>query len=196
MLFEPVGGEFPYRLEHGDTGRAVRLLDLADQALVDQTGEFVEHVRRDAVDRIDSSGDRLDAGNVCVREHREQLEQPLFSRLEQLVTPIQRRPERLLPRWQVTRPAAQEPEPVTELFPQRLGREKPQTRRGKLDRQGQSVQPAADFKNRRRIVIGQSEVGTDRLGSVDEQLDGFGACHLLCRDRLGADRGQISGGTG
>ena len=187
--------KFPYRFEHRDTGLAVRLLDPADQALVDQAGEHIMRVRRATfVARFGRRQPR--------RQQYLHLRTPRATRTavalpaQQFVTPIQRVPERLLPLRKVTRPAAQQSEPVAQLFPQRLRREEPQTRRREFDGQGQAVQSAADLGNSRGVVVGQSKSGRIAWARSMNSCAASQLSTSFADARLAPAGGRVSGGTG
>ena len=170
-LGEPVGGELPDRLQHRDPRLAARQVHPAEQALLDEAGQPVEDVQGDAIDLAQVLGHRLDRGDLRVREHRHQLVQPLLPGLQELVAPVHRRAQRLLPLREVARPAAEQAQPVAQSIPEHVGREQAQARRRQLDRQGQAVQAAADLGHGRSVVVGQLEVGPDDLRPIHEQLD-------------------------
>lgn len=54
-----------------------------------------------------------------------------------------------------------------------LQRQRPNTRRSKLDRQRHAVQAPADLLSQREIVVADTEVGAGVAGAVSEQLDGL-----------------------
>ena len=89
--------------------------------------------------------------------------------------------ERLLALGDVARRAAEELEAAAQAIAQRLGREEAETSRGELDGEREPVEPAADLDDRRRVVVGDREVGPDRARPVDEQLDRLDPCHLRGR---------------
>ena len=122
------------------------------------------------------------ASNVAPEKTDEQLEQPLLARLQQLVAPLDRGPERLLALGQVARAArAAAASRLSSRSTQRLRREEVDPRRGELDRQRQAVQPQADLGDGGGVVVRQPEVGPDRLGALDEQLDRLVLGELLRR---------------
>jgi hypothetical protein len=64
-------------------------------------------------------------------------------------------------------------------------------RRGKLDGQWNSVQPATDLGDSLQLVMNKIQVASRRAGTVDEKLDGVGAPLLLV---LSTGLGTSSGG--
>src|SRR5829696_466671 len=116
---QPLDGVFLDRGQHHETSVAVRAAP-ADQTLVHQRGEAVERVDPSVAVVVDAPRDCLDRFERCARERREQLEQPLLTRLEQLVTPFDGGAERLLAGGQVTRPASQQLEALVQPVEQRL----------------------------------------------------------------------------
>jgi hypothetical protein len=53
--------------------------------------------------------------------------------------------------------------------------------RCELDGERQTIEATADLRNGERVIVGQGEVITDGLGSIDEQLDGGQRGQLLDR---------------
>ena len=135
--------------------------------------------RRDCLDRLDRRPG----------EDRQQLEQPLLGGVQQLVAPLDRRPERLLPLRQVAGAAAERLEAARQAVPQRLGREEVEAGGRELDRQRQPVEPAADVGHGGGVVVGQAEVGPDAARPLDEQLDRLELAQLRGR-RLRGRRGR------
>ena len=178
-LVEPLGRVLPDRLEHQQARFTVGHVDLSDEALLEQGRERLDHVDVDPGLLVRRGDDGLDRRKVRVGEDGKRLEQALLTRFEELITPVDRRPKRLLALRRVARRAAQQLEPTAEPVAQRLGGEQPQARRGELDRQRQAVEPTTDVAHRCRVVVVELEFGTDRPGSIDEQLDRLVPLELL-----------------
>ena len=134
--------------------------------------------------------DGLDGANVRVGEDRQALEHPLLGGLEERVAPVDRGPERLLALGDVARRAAEELEAAAQAIAQRLGREQAEASRGELDGEREPVEPAADLDDRRRVVVGDREVGPDGARPVDEQLDRLDPRHLRGRQAVAGLRRQ------
>ena len=132
--------------------------------------------------------DGLDGADVRVGEDRQALEHPLLGGLEERVAPVDRGPQRLLALGDVARRAAEELEAAAQAIAQRLRREEAETSRGELDGEREPVEPAADLDDRRRVVVGDREVGPDRARPVDEQLDRLDPLHAPRPRRGGGSR--------
>ena len=171
------------RLEHQDprdlAALAVRGIELPDKALVDQRSEAVDRVQLDAGRCVKLCCHRLDRLDRCPGEDRQDLEQTLLRRSEQLVAPLDRRPEGLLPLGQVARATAERLPAGGEPVPQRLGREEVEPRCRELDRQRQPVEAAADVGNGGGVVVGEPEVGPDPARPLDKELDRLELAELI-----------------
>src|SRR5262249_49189533 len=88
-------------------------------------------------------------------------EERLFSRGQQVVTPINRAAQRLLAGGQTARGAGQKLEPVAERRKHLLRRQQPHARRRKVDGERQAVQLIADLGNGRCVFRVDAEVGFD-----------------------------------
>lgn len=104
-------------------------------------------------------------------EDRETAEQPLLRRREQRVAPVDGSAQGLLARGQVARAAGQELQAVVETGRQRRRRQELDASRGKLDRQGQTVQPRANRRDRRSVLGREGEAGEKSRGAVNEECD-------------------------
>jgi hypothetical protein len=142
------------------------------QRPVRQPGQEVEHVR--GVGSAER-GDLLRGGQAeRAGEHRQPAQRRLFARREHVIAPVQRGPQRLVPRRPAFPPAHQQLEHVVEAG-QHLGDgHHPQLRRGELDGQRQAVQPAAQLADQFRVVVGDLEAGKHGPGAVEEELHGLG----------------------
>ena len=179
---EPVGRELTDRRQHRHPRFAARLVDVSNETLLDETGQRVEDVELDVVDRPETGDHGLDRGDLRLGEHGHQREQALLAGPEEAVAPVHRRPQRLLSLREVARPTAQEPQSVSQSIPQDVRGEQAQVRRGEFDRQGQAIEPAADVGHDGGVVVGQREPGPDHERPIDEQLDGLGLADLMRRD--------------
>ena len=88
-------------------------------------------------------GERPAAG-----EDREPREQALLHRRKQVVAPQQRVAQRALAGGYVARTAGQQLQPALQASEDLRGRERPDPRRGELDRERQPIEPRADLRHR------------------------------------------------
>src|SRR5690606_17787509 len=91
----------------------------------------------------------------AAREDGEPLQTPPCCGLEQVVAPGDRAVERTLAGGQVTRSARQHVEALRETLQEGGRGKEANASRGELDRQGQSVEPAAESRHRRCVVGGE-----------------------------------------
>ena len=156
----------PNRLEHREARLAVGLLLLAEQAVVDE--------RRDSGESSLGAADRLcGLQRAAAREDGELREELTILRSEQVVAPVDRRAESLLPRRLVARAAREQLEAALQPGEQRLRREQLRPRGRQLDRQRQTVEADADLRDRRRVRRGDGEVGLHGPSALDEERDGL-----------------------
>ena len=123
---------------------------------------------------IDQRSERIDVrfGDLLRRrqreapgEDREAREEPFGALVEQVVAPLDGRPERALPLRRVARALGEQGERRVETPKERLGREQLRSRGGELDGEGKPVEPAAD---RADGLVGQ-ELAPDPPRSLDEE---------------------------
>ena len=140
---EQVVGVLAHGLEHREAPVAAR-----QQAVLDQRGETVERVQ--AADRL--GGLEREAAD----EHAEPLERGLRGRVEQVVAPADRRPQRLLARAaRRVSPRSGGPAACSSRSRIAAGAEDLRARGGELDRQRQAVQARADLaRSARRRRVG------------------------------------------
>ena len=171
------------RLEHRDPRRpiAVRRLGLQDQALVEKRAEAADGIQLRAGRLVEVGRHRLDRLDRAATEDRQQLEEPLLGGAQELVAPLDRRAQRLLPLGQIAGAAAEVLEAAAESIPERLRREEVQARGGELDRQRQPVEPATDLGHGGGVVVREAEVGPDAARPLHEQLDGLELVELVRR---------------
>ena len=154
------------RLEHPEaTGLVVRL----DDGLRD---EFVEGID-DGVDRVAAdcgSGPEVERAG----EHRERApELALFGRA-QLVAPVDHRPEGALAPDGAAGAAAKEREPGGQPARELGDRERPQPRRGELDRERQPVEGSAQVDRGFRVRLAEFEGGVGGTRSGDQERHRLG----------------------
>ena len=89
---------------------------------------------------------------------------------QQVVAPVERRPQRLLARQRRPAAAGQQPEAVVQPRGDLLDRQRPHPRRRQLERQRDAVQPPADRGHRRRVRRRSSANPAGRAGRpLDEE---------------------------
>jgi hypothetical protein len=128
--FQPLARVLANRLEHPEASVGV-----ANEALLDERLEQVDIGVGDLLGGLDGA---------TADEDRERREQPLLLRREQLVAPLDRRPQRGLARVGVTA-ALEQVEALSEPLDDLVGRQRCRTRGGELHGQGQIVEPAAEL---------------------------------------------------
>ncbi len=92
--------------------------------------------------------------------------------VEQLVAPIDRRPQRLLPCRPIARAAVERQALAGHPRQQRLGRDHLDPRRGQLDGERQPVEGQTDVGDCARVLVGQREAGARGPGPLDKQPHG------------------------
>jgi len=102
-------------------------------------------------------------------EHPQPSEQRLLLLGQQVVAPGDRVPQRAQALGQVGGAAGEQGQPVGQARQQRLGRQDLDPGGGQLDRQRQPVEPAADLRDRRRIVVGEAEGRVGGVRPLDEE---------------------------
>ena len=170
------------RLQHRQAGTSLLVGDVADEAVVHERADALEHV--DVV--RESPRGALDVGQSRAYEHREHLKHPALGLGEELGAPLDRASQRALPRREVAPPALQHVEPFVEPPPQLVDREQRDARGGELDRERQPVEPAAGGDDVGRVLVRELEVGPQRDRALDEQLDRLRCERILQRDCAGA----------
>ena len=135
----------------------------ADERLVHQTDERCDGV---------GAGHGPDGAQVeCAGDDGEAMEHVLFGGRQQVVAPIDGRPQRPVPRRGRAGSVAQGGEAVVELFRQFLGAKHPGAGGGDLQSQGEPVEPAADPDHGIGVGIVEGEVAVDLTGPGAEQRD-------------------------
>jgi hypothetical protein len=103
------------------------------------------------------------AGEDC-----QSTEYQLFGGRQQIVTPLERGLQRLLPSWGGAAAAHQQSEALVEPFQHLTQRERRQTSRSEFERQRKTFQARAQRSYRRRISGPQDEVCLDCHSPLDE----------------------------
>jgi serine phosphatase RsbU (regulator of sigma subunit)/anti-sigma regulatory factor (Ser/Thr protein kinase) len=172
-LREPVAGVFAHGFEHSISEFSGGVLH-TNQPIVQEDLNGVEHRFRR------NSHDGLRRGQTePADEYSQRPQHALFVRRQQLIAPVNCRAHGPVPRRQIRRSASQQSKPIGET-PQKFRRpEKLDARRGKLDGQWQSIQPATDLGDSRDVAVGKHEFRIARLRALDEQLNGVIASHAI-----------------
>ena len=127
----------------------------ADQAVVGEDRERLEHVAVDRDDLLDRRQRRT------TDERRERREQRLLARCEQVVRPVQRRAQGALPLRQVGEPGGRQVQAPVEPVQQLRRGEQPDPCGRDLDRERHPLEPAAQL-GRRRCAAPDPRRGRDR----------------------------------
>jgi hypothetical protein len=96
-----------------------------------------------------------------------------MSRFQQLIAPVHRGPQRLLPRWRRPVTRIEQLEPVPQPVSDLLDRQRAHPGRGQLDAQRDAVQRPAQPRHGGRVLLGQDEAGPGARRARREQPDGF-----------------------
>ena len=105
-------------------------------------------------------------------EYRQAREEGLLLLVQQVVRPVDQRPQRLLARLQRAVPAGQDLVAVVEPLVDVGDRERAHPRRCQLQRQRNALEPRHQLGDRRGLALGERESGLVELGALDEELDG------------------------
>ncbi len=104
------------------------------------------------------------------REHRQPLPQRPFRRRAQLVAPVHRRPQRLVPGAGAAAAGRQQPDPGLQLGGQFGERERAQPHGGELDGERYAVKPRAKPDDVGPVLRRDGEPGDDRRRALGEQV--------------------------
>ena len=154
-LVQALHRELPHRLEQPEPRLVVGSRHPQHERLVDERAEGGQDVGAVTVLR-----DRPDVvEREPAAEHREPGEEVDLLRLEEVHAPVEHGGHRAVPVGQVARAGAEAGRTGAEpglLQPGEQGRwgEQPQARRRELEREGDAVEPAADRRQRGRVVLG------------------------------------------
>ena len=159
-----------HRLEHPVPGLAARPLVLLEEASID---ELLERLGRGITHR-GGGGSGAPSGKDA--EGGDELP---ISLVEQLVAPVDGRPQRPLPRGRVARPAREHLELPSQARDELIEREEAKLGGGELDRERQSVERSADRSHGVRIGARELEAVRGSCRPRDEQRDGLRACQFL-----------------
>src|SRR5512142_2859889 len=143
-----------------------------------------------------AAGDRLGGFHEeAAREDADALEDELFLPGEEVVAPVDRGAERLLPYDVLLAVAGQQAEAVLEPVEDLPGREGAAAGRGELDRERDAVEPPADLADNGRVGPSDHERGVDCEGALAEEpyrlvVSGFLRALRSVRGRNGETRGR------
>ena len=158
------------------------------EALVDEAAEQVEHLARS---RSPGAATRL--GRVERErpgEDAEPAQDAPAPAVEEVVAPVDRRGQGLLPGQRGPRAAGEQPEAVVEVARRSARRSAPAAGRGQLERQRDAVEPPADLGDRRRLSSVTANDGPRPPRPLDEQP------HRLVLDSAGTASEPSGGGAG
>lgn len=186
-LHQPLAGVVADRVEELPTRAGSVVLD-RDKAVLDERSEGFEQVLARLL--IDSH-DRL---GRCERppptEARDAPEHGTLLWRQKIVTPIDRRPHRPLPRRQIAITAGKQPERPVELRTERGERHVPDPRGCQLEGERETAQPRADLRDDRPCDLVDLEVRSGGAGSLEKQMFSRveGRIGLAMTDRQRAER--------
>ena len=180
-VVEPLARVQPDRLEQPVAPLASALVR-GDERLLD---EAREHVGAPRDVETGAGADGFDRAELeAAGEDAEPPQQHPLVRLEQVVTPLERRLERLLPRRRRAAAGAEEPEAVVEPLGHRSGPERAEPAGGELERERQAVEPEADARDVRRVLLVERESRRGRRRALDEQPHRLVVEEIGRRERL------------
>jgi hypothetical protein len=151
---------FAERLQHPEARLVVELLRFEDEALLDERRELVGIGPADRLRRRQ---------RPATREDRQTREEPSLRLGQQLVAPVDRRPEAPLTPRRVSRPFTGNLEAPRQTTEHLLDREVANAGRGELDRKRKAVQRVTELTHRR----GGIELPVHRPRPGDEELHGL-----------------------
>ena len=163
---EPLARVQPDRLEQPVAPLASAFVR-GDERLLDEAREHVGALRDIEAGSAAHGLDRVQL--EAAGEDAESAQQHPLVRLEQIVAPLERRLERLLPRRRRATPGAEEPETVIEPVGHRGGTERAEPAGGELEREWQAVEPEADTRDIGRVLLVERESRCCRRRALDEQ---------------------------
>ncbi len=167
-LGQPLQRVLPDRAEQLKAGACRGVLH-PQQRLVREPGQQLQQPpRTDVVPGRHPLGGRQ---RKAAREHSQPPEHRPLVRLQQVVTPVQGRPQGLMPGRCRAGSADQHPEHVLQPLGQLLRGQDPHPGRGQLDGQRQAVQPPAYLHDGDGVVVGQPERRQHGLCPLLEEPD-------------------------
>ena len=120
-------------------------------------------------------------------------EQFAFRFVKQVIAPVERRGECLVPRQGGAPAARQDAKTVPEVSGQIAQPETADSGSRQFQRQRDTVEPAANLDNRRRVRVAERESVRRRARTIFEQLDGR-IMHRLCGGEIDPSQRSFQGG--
>ena len=139
-----------------------------DQRFADEVCDAIDDPGRT---RIGGDGDRSFEREIASEHAEPAQDRALFFR-EQLIAPVQRSAERLVPGQSSAPAGRQKPEAIVEMRRQVPHTKDADTRRCQLERERDTVEPATNLQSRRHVRIGEGEPIHRRHRALVEQLHG------------------------
>jgi hypothetical protein len=161
------------RLEHDKAGVGRRIS--ADRLLnADETGivkrvQAVEDRERWIRPKADNRLRRIEG--PAAGEHRQSPEEGLFRAIEEIMTPGDRSPQRLLSFRAVSATSDEECEAAVKSGQDRFRREQSHPRSRQLDGERETIQATTDGDDRFRVLFCKLEVALHRASAIDEEAD-------------------------
>ena len=165
-LFE---GILPHCREHRKPQLAVLGVDLLNEAPVHERRHAFEYVHVQIAMRIADRFRTLD--RTGTGEHREPAKEPPFGLAEQLVAPVDRLAEGLLPDGKVAPAAGQDVEAALEAGSNLHGGQDAGARRRQLDCERQAIDAGTNLRDCCRVLRRQRERLLHGCGPLDKQRD-------------------------
>ena len=161
---QPPGNEIVDRLQEPV---ATVLSVEGDEASVNQLGEEGQDIAR--LERRITADVLCTLDGKAAREHRQAAQQHLLELLKQLVAPLHRGLQRLLPRQRGAHSAGEQAEAVGETLVDVSRTQIPYPRGGLLDGKGEPVEARTHLGNDVDALVVESETWQGADGPVDEQ---------------------------
>ena len=162
------------------------------QGLVDQVGEEVEDLelyRRSGTLLLPHH--RLRRLEVeAARKDSQAAQGDLLGGGEQVVAPVHRRRQRLVPGHSSADPSGEQPEALIQSPGQVLGAEDPDAGGGELEGQGDAVEAPADLGDGGGVGLARTEAGLGPSCPLAEEGHGVRARQILHAGRLGGGEGE------
>ena len=198
-LREPLERVLADRLQHAHARDRWPSSSTASRLCLASDSTSVEQVDGDNPARILVGADRLDGveGGAAAKD-AESGKKRLLRRFEEVVAPVDRGAERLLPCGEIARSAGEEGQARLQPCQELRGRQEPGARGGQLDGQRQPIQTAGRWRRRRRCSRAECEVGPHQLArSAKRRMASLSARCRTSRRLPPVDRrGRARGGTG
>ncbi len=167
---EELPGVLLDRRQHGEPRFVRTFIDRSQQTVVQQRRHRVLGIERHVVGGV--AHGRRGIEREATRERRKTTEVRAFVGTEQVVTPSDRLPQRLLPGGAVDGAPLQQIEAAAEPRQHRLRREELDARGRQLDGQWKAVEVSADARHGGGVLLREREVRPYGAGALEEQRDG------------------------